>query len=164
VAATAVVTVGGTVAAGNTASVTFTSPALSAPVTVTYTALSGDTIQSVAEGLASEINQNTTLGFYDVIATTEYDTVADEAKVVVNWPGPLGNLCVLSEAVTGSVTLTLSNSGVLSGGAGPVIPLNTFSVRLGGSATWFYQDTPFQTLTNDLAQLVAALPKPVQLK
>lgn len=116
-AATATATVGGTVSSGNVSTITVTNPALpGGSFTASYTAGASDGVDQVAEGLASAINSNVNAQSLGIFASTA------EAVITVNHPGPVGNLTVLTKTVQGSVTITLSNSGDLSGGAGAVIP------------------------------------------
>lgn len=130
--ATETVTLGGTTTTGDTVALTFTQAQLpSGAVTVTYTVISGDTvIAEVAAGLASLINSSASLGAFEIYATTV------DAVMTVNWPGPVGNFCVMTKAVTGSATetVTLGNSGVFASGAGPIIVTDNFDFAPNGSS------------------------------
>jgi hypothetical protein len=162
--ATVTVTVGATITNGDTVKLVFTSAVFGGGsyTTATYTVKTGDTTASIAEALASIINADVILGFYDVEASTGIDTVAHESIVTIKWPGPLGNLCTVSASTSASPseTYTFSNSGLMSSGAGAVIPLDTFAVNLGGSLFQMYGGTPFNPgATRDLYQMVKVLPK-----
>ncbi len=125
VSASATATVGGTAASGDIVTVTLSNPIWKNPnlgisggsVTVTYTLGASDTLDSVAEGLASAINSSAAAPF--VVATAEL------AVLTISWPGPVGNFTTISQTVTGAITLTLS-AGTLSGGAGPTYVWDNF--------------------------------------
>jgi hypothetical protein len=122
--ASATVTVSGTPTNTDTASITLTSPVwnnvnlgiTNGSVTATYTQVTGDSLASVAEGLATAINTSAAAPF--VIATSL------EAVVTISWPGPVGNFTGLTVASTG-VTLTKS-AATLSGGSGPTYVWDNF--------------------------------------
>jgi hypothetical protein len=165
VLATATVTVGGSITNTNTAAITLTSVVFAAPITVQYTVITGDSLQSVAEGLASLINAQATLQGYDIYATVGVGTTGAEAIITIAWPGPLGNLCTLSKAVTGNITLTLTPAGgALSGGAGAVIPTQNVTVQLGLNTVDLWIDKPVLLDAARVSLLVAALATPVPLK
>ncbi len=123
--ASATVTVGGTAASGDVATVTLSNPVwknanlgiANGSVTITYTLGASDTVDSTAEGLASAINESAAAPF--VIATAELGVVA------ISWPGPVGNFTTLTQSATGALTLTLS-AGTMSGGSGPTYVWDNF--------------------------------------
>lgn len=124
--ASATVTVGGTAASGDVATVTLTNPVWknanlgisNGSIAVSYTLGASDTLDSVAEGLASAINQSSAAPF--VVATAELGVLT------ISWPGPVGNFTTLAQSATGALTLTLS-AGTLSGGSGPTYVWDNFS-------------------------------------
>lgn len=141
-AATATVTVGGSIVAGTTATITLSNPVLKSndiyaqSISVTYTVLSTDTLDSVAAGLASLINTNKTARFFDVSATVSGDVIT------INWSGPVGNQTELAVSTSADVTLTAS-AGTLSGGEGPIVPFENFSATFGNSTVDFEIGNPY---------------------
>lgn len=123
--ASATVTVGGTAASGDTATVTMTHPVwknanlgiANGSIAVTYTLTASDTIETVAEALASAINTSAAAPF--VVAT------AEGAVLTLSWPGPVGNYLTVATTPSGALTLTTS-AGTLSGGSGPVYVWDNF--------------------------------------
>ena len=96
-------TIRGTVAAGNTVRETVTGSAVTgSPVTVTYTAIAGDTTATVARGLAKNLNANPAL-----IAARMSASVSDSV-VTTYWPA----------SVTASVSATSTGSSTTSAGTG----------------------------------------------
>ena len=133
--ATVTATIGGTITATDTVALTITHTLLpSGSLTVTYTVGASDTVDSIADGLADLINDSAT--------AQNLALRADVAKAVITlrWNGPVGNFAVLTDAVTGSATetVTLGNSGVFSGGSGPVIATNNFNFQSGNVMSFFY--------------------------
>jgi hypothetical protein len=141
--ATAQATVGGTVTAGNTVSLTLSHPLLSGgAVSVTYTVQSGDSPASIAEGLASLLNGSAALQYYDIVA------LAQEATVTIDWPGPLGNLATLSASVSSGATETVTlapSSGLFSGGGGSIIPVDDARLVRNQSVIQLYGGRPLDT-------------------
>lgn len=110
-------TIGGTPAATDTVPITFTNSGVSGlPVTKTYTVAQGDTVNSIAAGLAALINADTTLAAASITA------YSDNAVVFISHNGAIGNNTALTSTPThgggGSETCTFTNSGNLSGGLG----------------------------------------------
>lgn len=126
-------TVGGTVAPGNVTTLTFTNSGVSGlPVTLSYTAVGGDTPASVAAALVALAAANATL------QAAEFIIFNNGGLITVRQPGALGNNTVLTDSVQGSVTLTFGNGGNMAGGKG--IPgqtsvLITSATTTGQSAT-----------------------------
>ncbi len=115
--ATGTVTIGGTITNADTVSLTFTNAGVAGlPVTVTHTVVGTDTVDTIASALAGLINANATL-----IAGFITATVAS-AIITVSEPQAIGNSTVITDAVTGTATetVTLGNGGHLAGGVGAV--------------------------------------------
>lgn len=152
--ATAEATIGGTITAGNTVTLTVTHGLLpGGSLSVTYTVLSTDTVDTIAEALAGLIN--------DSAAAQGANLRADSAAAVVTlrWNGPVGNFAVLSESTSGgateTVTLTPSN-GVFSGGAGPVFASNNFTFGYNGVLKDYWYGQPYILPETLIGQMVAA--------
>lgn len=110
-------TIAGTPAATDTVPITFTNAGVAGlPITKTYTVVAGDTVNSIAIGLAALINGDVTL------PTVGISAYADNGIVFISHNGALGNNTALTSTPThgggGSETCTFSNSGNLSGGLG----------------------------------------------
>lgn len=153
--ATEVVTLGGTTTTGDTVALTFTNAILpNGPETVTYTVIAGDTvIADVAAGLASLINADANLQAFGVYATTV------DAVMTINWPGPVGNFCALTSAVTGAATETVTkgNAGVFASGTGPIIATDNFEFAPTNSSqpsSYFYGQ-PYVLGYDVITQMVA---------
>ncbi len=150
---TATVTVGGTAASGDVATVTLTNPVwknsvlgiTNGTVTITYTLGASDTVDSTAEGLASAINNSAAGPF--VIATAELGVVT------ISWPGPVGNSTTLTQSATGSLTLTLSGSS-MSGGTGPVLVWNNFQWTANSQVMDFFMGN-FYNMSGVLSGMVS---------
>lgn len=139
--ATASATIGGTVTTSSTVYLTVTQAQLpGGALTYTYTVVSGDTLATIAEGLASLINNDqTNAAVFGIFATT------NEAVVTVNWPGPCGNFGVLTGGASAGETVTTSPSnGDMSGGTGPIIPTQNFEVQWQGSTLVYWAGQPAQ--------------------
>jgi len=149
--ATATATIGGTVTAGTTVSLVLTQNQLpNGAVTYTYDVLSGDTLASIAEGLASLVAADPVAQSFGIYATT------DEAVLTVNWPGPAGNFAVLTGSASADETVTTNPAnGVLSGGTGPIIPTQNFEVQWAGSTLVFWQGMPQQVSHQILSTMIA---------
>ncbi len=156
---TATVTVGGTAASGDVATLTLTNPAWKNPnlgitgasITVTYTLGASDTLDTVAEGLASAINESAAAPF--VIATAELGVLT------ISWPGPVGNFTTLAQTATGALTLTLSASS-MSGGSGPAYVWDNFRWTARAQVSDYYMGN-FYILSGNLYGIVQA-GQPVQ--
>ena len=121
--ATASVTLGGTVATGDVTTVTVTHPALTGgSLTESYTATGTDTVDSIAEELATQ--------FLEAIdgQPVALEVLPVGGQLTFNWEGPIGNSAVLSATVQNAMTATLSPvSGDFSGGSGPVLVYSNFT-------------------------------------
>ena len=128
-------TIGGSnFVAGDVISLFFSNAGVSTfPHSVSYTLPVGTNADIVAGALAGAINGDTTLAAQNITATVA------SAVVTINQLGTIGNSTIVSYSIvgTGSETVTLSSSGVLSGGTGAVALSGTFTnVPLsGGSGT-----------------------------
>jgi hypothetical protein len=114
VVATGTVTITGSVAVGNTFTVTVNGVAFE------YTASSTDTVASVIVQLANSINTSTSVTVTDAIAG--FSAVATTTALVINakYPGIAGNSITLTAATSGSGTVTPS-SATLASGTGHVL-------------------------------------------
>jgi hypothetical protein len=153
--ASATVTVGGTVTAGDTVTITLTNGVFSnsqiaqpnSAVSVTYTVLSTDTLDTIAEALAELLNENALLRYY-------VRADAAGAVVTINWPGPVGNLTALAVSTSSGSTVTLTESAAsLSGGSGPVYVWENFNWSQGGGVKSFFIGN-FYDVSSMLSRLV----------
>jgi hypothetical protein len=149
--ATATATIGGTVTTGSTVSLVVTQGQLpGGAVTYAYHVVSGDTLATIAEGLASLIAADPIAQAFGIYATT------NEAVLTVNWPGPAGNFAVLTGSASAGETVTTSPAnGVMSGGTGPIIPTQNFEVQWTGSTLVFWQGMPRQVDYQLLSTMIA---------
>lgn len=166
-------TITGTVAAADIINLIFTGSGISgSPVTVSYTALLGDTTTSVAAGLAAAINANSALSLVGLSATNTTNVVN-----VSGMGGPLGQVRITSSVSPGSETVTITtaptttattstaatetvtftpSNGVMSGGSGPVFASNNFEfISGGGQLTAFYYGQPYEPPFDVLSAMVA---------
>ncbi len=151
-AASATATVGGTAAAGDVVSVTIDNPVFErfgGAQTISVT-VGTDTLEQVAEALASGINDNPVCRGFGIRA----DVAAD--VVTIKHPGPVGNFTTLSR-VNGatSTTITLS-AATLSGGAGAILPFGNFAFSYGGQTFRMQIGLPAVMGSAVVAAMVAA--------
>lgn len=167
-------TITGTVAAADTINLVFTGAGIvGSPVTVSYTALLGDTVTSVAAGLAAAINGNAALSVAGLSATNTAgvvnvagmggntngqvritSSVSPGSETVTITTAPTTTSTVGTNA-TETVTFTPSN-GVMSGGTGPVVATNNFEFApAAGGISAFYYGQPYQVGYEVLQQMVA---------
>lgn len=114
--AQATVVVGGTITAKDTITISIGSSSSATPVAYTYTILSTDTLDTVAQGLVAAINaSNSGAGDPNVLV---YDQTGLATIVLVaRIPGPNGDNIALSTSVSTNATITATTSGAsLSGG------------------------------------------------
>src|ERR1700742_2694274 len=103
-------------------------------------------------------------------------TTDASSVVTISYPGALGQLRVSGTSGSGATitasaaptatialgtsateTITFSNSGKLSGGAGPIIASNNFEWAFsGGQVQAFFYGRPYLLGVNDIAAMVAA--------
>jgi hypothetical protein len=166
--ATSILTVGGAITSGggDVVVLTLTQPQLAGgSFSLSYVSVASDTIAGVAEGLDSTFNAyvraNLSSGYgpTEIWADTEEGTLALEAKMVVNWIGPMGNFATLTATATGSLTVAVS-SAALGGGSGPVLAANNFTFSYNGSTMAFYYGKPYN-LDGVLLATLAAQDQPV---
>lgn len=113
-AATGTATITGSATNNDTISLTFTNTAFRGlPITKTITVTTAETTTAMATAVAAAINADTTLAAVGITATSSTNVVTYSCL------GSQGNNLVVTKAVTGSATetVTLSNSGTLTGGA-----------------------------------------------
>ncbi|HEV2198607.1 MAG TPA: hypothetical protein VGR73_02215 [Bryobacteraceae bacterium] len=125
------VTIGGTITAKNTVTVTIGTTGATKPPAYTYTVLSTDTLDSVAQGIVAAINaSNSTAGDPNVLV---YDrTGLGIIVLVARIPGPDGDNITVTATVSTSATITATaNGGNLGGGgsAGQVAPGTLISIN-----------------------------------
>ena len=137
-----IVTVAGSAQAGDIPAITFNSPNLpnGAPVTVSHTLVSGDSVTTTAAALVALINANLNLAGLGIGASNL------NGVITINWPsalpgagnagpsGPIkGNTLVLSVAVGGSgpsttLAVTLPTTGIALGSALTALGLTALSL------------------------------------
>ncbi len=114
------VTVGGTITAGNTLTLTATGSGITgSPVSVTYTVLVSDTIDTIASALAALINANANLVAANISAS------AVLAVVTINYPSTL--TVAWSESTSSGATETLT----LASGSGTTAGLTVTAISTG---------------------------------
>lgn len=96
-------TIGGTITAGNTPSLTFTSSALTgSPINIPYTVQAGDSTTLIAAGLAANINANANLAAAGISATSAL------AVITLTLPEPPTFTPALQTTKTNSGTATIT--------------------------------------------------------
>ncbi len=127
------VVVGGTITAKDVLTMTIGSPTSSTTASYTYTVLSTDTVDTVAQGLVGAINaSNSGAGDPNVLV---YDQINLATIVVVaRIPGPLGDNISLATSVSSSATITGTTSGATlsSGGSAGNVAVGTL-ITINGS-------------------------------
>jgi hypothetical protein len=151
VAAQITATIAGTVANGDSLTITITHGLFSGgSLAKTITAATGDTVSNLAEKFAAAFN--------DDAQCQEFGIEADAALGVVtfNWPGPFGNFAAFSRTInTGVETITFNPSGGgMTGGSGPIYAYNNFQYTFGGSILNFRAGQPFLADTPLLTALI----------
>jgi len=157
---------GGTYDATDTVALTFTNAGVAgSPVTVTYTLGGGETATTIAAGLVALIKANAVLQAANVSASN-----ASSAVITITQQGVIGNSTTWTATVTetggGTETVTFSpvngvptgGAGVvgsaLSGGSGPVIPVNNFVWHRRCSSQAFWYGKPVMVDYPTLAEMV----------
>ena len=128
------VTIGGTIKAGNTVTLTIGVSTTTTTAAYTYTVQNGDTFTTIVDGLVALINAGS--GDPNVIASA--DTQADKVVLTALVPGANGNLVTVATAVTGSITADAASPS-LTGGA------STASVAPGTLVSFFGTNLSDQT-------------------
>lgn len=126
--ATATITGSLTVGDGLQLIATTTGLAPNSPVTVTYTTVAGDTVTSMATGLAAAVNANTVLSAAGVFASSSLGVVS------MFWPTTISPTIVWTRNVTGSATETIT-IGAGSPGVGGVTLTSLYTGVLGNQIT-----------------------------
>lgn len=140
------VTVAGVVASGDVITLTVANGVLNPSVSVSYTATSTDTVDTIAEALAKEINAS------DTLVTHGFWADAESGVVQVYQRGPVGNFTTLSASTTGAETFTEVQP---SGGNGPIVPLSNFYWAHNGNVHDYFYGQPYSVTYNNLDQMVA---------
>ncbi len=143
------ITIAGTVASGNTITVTVANGVLpGGSVAVSYTLSGTDTLATAAAELALLLNSNATLSQYGWSFGTN-----GLGEVLCYQRGPVGNFSTLSATTTGAETFTIVQ---MSGGAGVVVPLANFTFSFNNSMSnyWYGKPVPmsYLMLKNAVAQ------------
>lgn len=165
--ATRTATVGGTVTASETVSITFTNANLpGGDTTVQYTVQGGDNEQAVAAGLEAAIDGNSELQAAGITASSA------AGVVTISIPATLHNTLTLSKQDGANTTLTLDAAptetvtvsgnptetatvGAFTGGSGPIIPIDTFSYVFGNALVEFRAGHPVLVPADLLAAMLA---------
>lgn len=156
-AASDVATLSGTVAAGDTLPLVITNSGVaSLPITKTYTVVAGDTLASIAQGLANLVNADATLQAAMISAQ------AGTAEITIFHNGAIGNNTTLSctpgHSGGGSEAISFAAGGALSGGLG--VPGQAGVVAVAASTTGnstTQQATALKNAINANAALAALL-------
>jgi len=145
--ATGTVNFSGTPSAGDQASVTIT-PRVGASFTATYTAISGDSIGSVAQNLAAAINANGSNPATGAAAFWSGTTITLAAKEL----GAVGNLVTFSAVGTGGISVTPGSTTPLTGGLDHAVPTESWSASTfhcsGGQSPVWQVNLPFDSLAD----------------
>ena len=143
------VVVGGTLAAGDVVTVAITNPVLgSGAIDIAYTVTATDTAASIAYELAQGIMANATLQRFGFSA--EADPLTD--ALLVYQASAVGNFSVLAFSTTGAETGTVTQ---MTGGAGPVTPVENFIFTTGTSPRSYWFGVPVDVNYQTLKALVA---------
>lgn len=153
-------TLGGTVTTGDTITLTVALGTISGgSASWSYTTVSGDTLETIAEELAAVVNASQTAQSYGISAATGGAAAPD--RLVLSMAGPVANAATISYTSPGTETVTLSPSnGAFVGGAGPIIPLKNFKFSHRGVILNFWYGQPVNVGSN-LAAAMAAQGAPV---
>lgn len=155
-----VAAIAGTVTAGDVLSIQTNGGGLSSPVTASYTVLSGDTLRTVAAGLAAALASNTTLKSIGVGAFSSNSSV----KVSYSPSNPPVYLSSVTSGAPEVATLSMNNNvdeRVVVGGtvtAGDALSLVLYDQGLtGGSTTVNYTVSSSDSLSSIASNLAAAV-------
>ncbi len=127
----ATVVIGGTITAKDTVTLTIGSPTTTTAPAYTYTVLSTDTVDTVAQGLVAAINSSNSGAGDPNVLVYDQPTLAT-IVIVARIPGPNGNNITISTSTSSSATITATTSAAnLAGGgsagqvaAGTLISIN----------------------------------------
>ncbi len=142
------VVVGGTLASGDVATLDITNGVLGGTVSLAYTLTSSDTAASVAYELAQLVQDNATLQRFGFSAEADPLT----ATLYIYQASGVGNFSTLAFSATGSVTGTVTQ---MTGGAGPVTPVENFIFTTGTSPRSYWFGVPVDVNYQTLKALVA---------
>lgn len=144
------ITITGSISNNDQLQVNVTLPAIGT-ISKTITATGSDTTTTLAQKIAKALSDDSTLRAYRTYANSLANVVT------FNWPGPLGNFVTLTQSVpVGSESIALGNSGAMAGGAGPILPYNTFEFNIKGQVIDCRANTPMNVGTNVVAAMAAA--------
>jgi hypothetical protein len=152
VAATATATIAGTVALNDSLTLTITHGSFTGgSLSKTILAATGDTVSNLAEKFCNAFNQDAQCEAFGITLT------ALLGVITVNWPGPLGNVAVLSRVIgVGAETITFAPvGGAMSGGSGPIYPYDNFQEYYNGSVINFRAGQPYFADFPLLQQLIS---------
>lgn len=151
--ATNALTLGGTITNLDNITLNLTHKLLTGGVlTKVIPVVTGNTLATIAEKIAVAFNDDAQCQALQILV----DPVG--AVVTFNWPGLVGNLAVLTGSVSGAATETLTFSpvgGGLTGGSGPIVPVNNFQYAYGNSIQNFRYGEPVFADPPLVAALVA---------
>lgn len=111
-------TIGGSVTTGDIISLTASNSAIPAlPATASYAVLGTDTTTTIAAAIASAVNASNSMGAAGITASSS------GAVITLSQPGAMSNATSWSKTVSGAQTetITYSNAGAMSGGAGAYV-------------------------------------------
>ena len=142
------VVIGGTLAAGDVVTVAITNPVLgSGAIDIAYTVTATDTAASIAYELAQGIMANATLQRFGF--TAEADPLTD--ALLVYQASAVGNFSTLVFSTTGAETGTVTQ---MTGGAGPITPIENFIFAGSGGVQSFWFGIPVAVGYALLSQMV----------
>jgi hypothetical protein len=154
VLAGATATIAGAVANGDQLRLTITPPGSLVGVAVNITAATGDTVSNLVEKFIDQIEATPALADVGIYGTGLLGVLT------LNAPGPSGNLVAWTRTiVSGSETITLS-AATLSGGSGPVLIGQGFSICWRG-LNMSFKANQLRVLAPDLVAALVAGGYPV---
>jgi RHS repeat-associated protein len=152
--------VAGTLTAGDVLSVQASGGGLTAPVTASYTVVSGDTLNSIASGIASAVTSNTTLKSIGIGGASSNGTV----DLTYSPSNPPVFLSAVTSGASEVATLSMSNNVdelVIVGGSitsGDSLSLAIYDQGLtGGKVTVDYTVSGADTLSSIASNVAAAV-------
>lgn len=153
VAATITATIAGTVANGDSQTISIASNLfVGGSLSKTVTAVTSDTVSNVAEKFCNAFNTDAQAQQQGLVAT------AVLGVITFNWPGPIGNTPVFSRTInSGAETITFapSSPATPTGGSGPIYAWDNFQYSFGGVIMNFRAGQPAFADPNLVAALVA---------
>lgn len=144
------VTLSGTVATSDIVSIRFASAIFPSTISIPVTCSVGETLTSLATKLCAAIMANATLRAAGLTCSVDPTVVG---KINFVWPGPLGTFVTISGiASPGAEGFAYVQ---ISGGSGPVIPIEDFQFMNNGSVVRLFYQRRIQLDAITLANLVA---------